>query len=613
MAEHSRLDDLLDHWEVQRQQGKELTPEEVCNKVGGHNTPTSPSTWRTCNTPPVYPQAQRPTEGQPETLGEYTLLERIGAGGMGQVYKAMHRRMDRVVAVKILPKDAVASPDAVQRFQREVKAAAKLIHPNIVTAYDAGEQDGIHFLVMELVQGSDLYKNVKRQGPLPLEKAIEYTVQAAQGLKYAHEQGVIHRDIKPANLLLASNGTVKILDMGLARLRVPSNQDDDAPLTKAGAVMGTPDYLAPEQSLDAATADHRADIYSLGCTLHFLLTGKPVYEGNTVMKKFVAHREAAIPSLRQVRSDVPEQVDAVFRKMVAKQPTDRYQSMAEVIAELLQAQEAACSPLKPRPRRHKLYWASGALVAAILVAAGIVLVPGFISKPPGQGMQSTEPADLSTDLSGTWSGTWHDHDGTSGDAVLNLTEQPGGTLTGWWDKKFDIQKGRRVSLSEIAWEANSGGEMYQARGKVTARGRTLVLLYAGGETKAGGATLSIGVERLAREGAAPYSAPRPDGWAGKWIGLYANTLGGVGAEDLTIKDDQDGSLTCIWGDGATMKGTKDNELHARWEQVQPEYENRLYKADIWLEGDIMRTKYTITYAPGSKGQDFGGEEYFIRE
>ncbi|MBI3866060.1 MAG: DUF1080 domain-containing protein [Planctomycetia bacterium] len=250
------------------------------------------------------------------------------------VFKAEHRRMKRVVALKVMSATAMKSPDAVKRFRREAEAAAKLTHPNIVAAFDADEAKGQHFLVTEYVDGIDLSRLVKENGPVPVANAVNFLVQAARGLAHAHDSGVVHRDIKPANLLLDKKGTVRILDMGLARITDAVDGAAAEGLTQTGAIMGTVDYMSPEQALHSKLADHRADIYSLGCALHFLLTGRPVYTGDTMMIKLLAHREQPIPSLSEFRTDVPAPLDAVFQRMVAKNPVDRPQTMADVIREL---------------------------------------------------------------------------------------------------------------------------------------------------------------------------------------------------------------------------------------------------------------------------------------
>jgi serine/threonine protein kinase len=281
-------------------------------------------------------QAREIYQGRAKSLilGNYTITDRIGAGGMGQVFKAEHRRMHRVVALKVLPTAAVKSAPAVARFGREVEAAAKLEHPNIVAAYDADEAAGVHFLVMQFIDGVDLSALVKKSGPLPVGKAVNYVLQAARGLAYAHAQHVVHRDIKPANLLLDRSGTVKILDMGLARIESDQEAATRAELTGSGAVLGTVDYMAPEQSLSTKSADGRADIYSLGCTLCFLLTGKPAYQGDSIAAKLLAHHQQPIPDLTEIRPDVSPELQAVFSRMVAKQIADRYQSMDEVVGAL---------------------------------------------------------------------------------------------------------------------------------------------------------------------------------------------------------------------------------------------------------------------------------------
>ncbi len=269
-------------------------------------------------------------------LGNYTILGLISQGGMGAVYKAEHRRMGRTVAIKMISPTALRDAEAVQRFHRETMAMARLEHPNIVTAHDADQVGDVHILVMQYVDGDDLWTTVKRFGPLPVDMAVRCLTQTARGMDYAHREGVVHRDIKPANLVVARNGVVKILDMGLARLEKSLMEvaSFDASLTQAGNIMGTVDFMAPEQALDAKSADQRADIYSLGCTFYYLLTGRMLFAGDTVMKRIMAHRFEPVPSLHAVRPDVPDWLEAVFQKMIAKETADRYQSMTELLADL---------------------------------------------------------------------------------------------------------------------------------------------------------------------------------------------------------------------------------------------------------------------------------------
>jgi formylglycine-generating enzyme required for sulfatase activity/serine/threonine protein kinase len=281
-------------------------------------------------------QAEQILSGKGKSLymGQYVLLEKLGSGGMGQVLKAYHPGMDRIVAIKVILAKGKISEESVRRFEREVKAAAKLSHPNIITVYDAGNDNGRHFMVMELVKGRDLNMIVHRKGTLGVGETINYIKQVARGLAFAHENGVIHRDIKPANLLLDTNGNVKILDMGLAKIDTTSNKEKVSMLTGTTSIMGTVDFMSPEQGLSSRNVDARTDMYSLGATLYYLLTKQVMYSGETAFAKLIAHSELPIPSLKTIRPDVPENLDLIFMKMVAKQVEDRFQSMLELVQEL---------------------------------------------------------------------------------------------------------------------------------------------------------------------------------------------------------------------------------------------------------------------------------------
>ncbi|MEO2033310.1 MAG: serine/threonine-protein kinase, partial [Planctomycetaceae bacterium] len=269
-------------------------------------------------------------------LGKYKLLDHIGQGGMGSVLKAEHAAMGRVVAIKVMAEKLVQNTGALARFRREIQAAAALNHPNIVTVYDADEANGMHFLVMEYVDGEDLGVVVRRQGRLPLGEVCEYMRQAAAGLQHAHERGMVHRDIKPSNFLLMQrdDGTrvVKILDMGLARFtRVKSDSDG---MTQTGQIMGTPNYISPEQARSTRSADIRSDIYSLGCSLFRLLIGRVPFEGENAMEKLMARSLSDAPRMSQLLTGIPPELDAVVAKMLARDPNARYQTPAEVASAL---------------------------------------------------------------------------------------------------------------------------------------------------------------------------------------------------------------------------------------------------------------------------------------
>jgi serine/threonine-protein kinase len=278
--------------------------------------------------------------GSDLVLGPYRLVQPLGEGGMGQVFKAKHQRLGRLVALKIIRHEHRSQdPEAVRRFQREARAAAQLSHPNIVIVYDADQIDNTYFIAMEYVDGTDLSRRVKEQGPLEAAEACDYIRQAALGLQHAFERGMVHRDIKPSNLLVTRSdfgqssawGMVKILDMGLVRLvRSADAQATNTSLTREGSVMGTPDYIAPEQARNAHRVDIRADIYSLGCTLYYLLTGRPPFPEGSVIEKLLMHQLDEPEPIEALRPRLPAELVQSVRKMMAKKPEDRYSTPAEV-------------------------------------------------------------------------------------------------------------------------------------------------------------------------------------------------------------------------------------------------------------------------------------------
>jgi serine/threonine protein kinase len=267
-------------------------------------------------------------------LGKYILLELLGEGGMGRVYKARDSRLDREVALKVIRKDKLTDEQTIRRFHREIQAVSHLNHPNVVLALDADEWHNIHFCAMEYVDGTDLTRMVKTRGPLPQQEACEYVRQVALGLQHAHERGMVHRDVKPSNVMVTSGGQVKLLDMGLALLNERGKVGENR-LTQVGFVIGTPDFLAPEQAQDPSTVDIRADIYSLGCTLYFLLTGRPPYEGTNATEKLIKHVTDPIPSIRAYRPDLSPSLDALVQWMMAKRPEERPQTPIQAAVALL--------------------------------------------------------------------------------------------------------------------------------------------------------------------------------------------------------------------------------------------------------------------------------------
>jgi serine/threonine protein kinase len=275
-------------------------------------------------------------------LGKYKLLGHIGSGGMSSVYLAEHTRMHDKRAIKVLPRTRVKDSTYLARFQLEAKAIASLNHPNIVSAFDIDNDGDTHYIVMEYVDGVDLQVLVRRDGPVDPATAAQLLAQAADGLSHAHQRGVIHRDVKPANLLLDSKGRIRLLDMGLAL--VAAEAEDSLTVIHNENVLGTADYLAPEQALNSHTVDHRADIYGLGCTLYFLLTGRPPFPEGTLAQRIAKHQTEMPPSIKKLRPDCPGEIEGICVKMIQKDPQYRYQTAADV-ADVLR-KFAAATPVR---------------------------------------------------------------------------------------------------------------------------------------------------------------------------------------------------------------------------------------------------------------------------
>ena len=347
-------------------------------------------------------------KGDQLVLGPYLLREKLGEGAMGQVLKGFHPRLRRTVAIKTLQLSLVASPKARERFYREVRLAAQLDHPHIVRALDADEVEGRLFLVMEYVEGTNLSAILKQSGPMPILDAADYIRQAALGLQHAFERGIVHRDIKPSNLMRVGGkpdarpagdpeqtgrwqdgvplpAMIKILDFGLARFESEGDQSVAGRLTQFGKILGTVDYMAPEQAVDSRSADIRADIYSLGCTLYTLLSAQPAFAGDDLGAKILARQEGEPPNVRYWRPEAPEALAEVVLKMMARIPADRYQAPAEVAA--------ALSPFTPQPT-ISVY--AGAPVASVAVVAPPT--PAAVSVPSVAAVPVAEPVHVDVEL-----------------------------------------------------------------------------------------------------------------------------------------------------------------------------------------------------------------------
>lgn len=339
-----------------------------------------------------------------ERLGHFELQKYVGGGGMGKVFLALDTRLARSVALKILSPEHAADRETVLRFQNEAQSAARLDHENIARVYYVGEDRGLHYIVFEFIEGVNVRDLVQSKGPLPLAEAVSYTLQVADALAHAAQRNIVHRDIKPSNLLVTPTGQAKLIDMGLARLR---EVDAAADLTASGVTLGTFDYISPEQARDPRNTDVRSDIYSLGCTFFFMLTGRPPFLGGTMLQKLLQHQADQPPDLRQFRPELPEDVNRILQKMLAKDPRHRYSSPLDLVKDMLGVARAAglrpadpgertwtipIAPVVPSYYRH-LPW----IVSLLALVAIVVALDYLWAYMPGPADPSNLPAVIETD------------------------------------------------------------------------------------------------------------------------------------------------------------------------------------------------------------------------
>jgi serine/threonine-protein kinase len=334
-----------------------------------------------------------------QSLDHFDLQEFIGGGGMGVVFRALDTRLNRIVALKVLARDQADAEEKVRRFKNEAQSAARLDHDHIARVYFVGQDRGLHYIVFEYIEGVNLRDLVARRGPLPLDEAINYTLQIAEALAHAASRDVVHRDIKPSNLLITPQGRAKLVDMGLARLHQVEPKENE--LTSSGVTLGTFDYISPEQARDPRCADVRSDIYSLGCTLFYMLTARPPFPEGNVLQKLLQHNNEPPPDPANYNPDLPEQVSRLMRKMLAKEPRRRHQTAGELVADLLvlidqlglptsgvdpTAWAVATPPRVTLLERHLPWFAAVAVLIAAVAAMEIFWGTG--SEDPQEPLQS---------------------------------------------------------------------------------------------------------------------------------------------------------------------------------------------------------------------------------
>ena len=311
-------------------------------------------------------------------LGPYRLDEFVGGGGMGAVFRALDTTLDRTVAVKVLARRESDDEETLRRFRNEAQSAARLDHENIGRVHAVGSEGDWHYIVFEFIEGTNVRDLVREQGPFDPGRTIDVAIQVADALEHASEREIVHRDIKPSNIVITPAGRARIVDMGLARLHQVAG---DADLTVSGMTLGTFDYISPEQARDPRSADVRSDLYSLGCTMFFMLAGRPPFAEGTMVQKLLQHQQSEPPAIDELRPDVPRRLAAIIGRLMAKDPLDRYQRPAVLVAELVGCAEsegiplavpprpAVALPLPAEPTPSRLPWLVPAVLLALIVLA----------------------------------------------------------------------------------------------------------------------------------------------------------------------------------------------------------------------------------------------------
>jgi serine/threonine-protein kinase len=329
-----------------------------------------------------------------KTIGNYKIISKLGSGGMAVVYKAHELSLNRIVALKVLSSHLSENNEFIKRFEREARAAAKLNHPNIIQIYAIGEEEGIHFFSMEYVKGKTLAEIIEEEKKLTYDKAIPIIIQTAEALSEAHKHGIVHRDMKPSNIMVNNNGTVKVTDFGIAYV------SQETKLTKSGSIIGTPEYLSPEQC-EAKTIDNRSDIYSLGVTFYELLSGKTPYKADTPVSMLLEIVKGNFPPLNEVNPDIPEFIQKIVEKMMQTKPEDRFNNANELIESLKKHMEKSISTkdfekekhierlYEPEKRKNRGLKFAGVFIVILMICAGAFFALKYFKKDKNIAIETT--------------------------------------------------------------------------------------------------------------------------------------------------------------------------------------------------------------------------------